>query len=58
MSGNAAGALTILLDSEGRYSDPSSLSGLEVPHHQVPSMEHVAGLLAQHYQLLPPGVQP
>ena len=35
MSGNAAGAITILLDTEGQHSDLSGLQGLEAPHHRV-----------------------
>lgn len=54
--GNRAGALTVLLDVEGRYApgSPDAPAGEAVPTHRVTSMGELRALLAERYDLAPP----
>lgn len=52
--GNRAGAVTILLDTEGRYSGPESLQGECRPTVVAKSLSEVHELLQTTFELLPP----
>jgi len=54
--GNRAGALTVLLDVDGRYAPGGGeeLEGEAVPTHRVTSMGELRQLLIEQYELLPP----
>ncbi|GBF95282.1 hypothetical protein Rsub_08313 [Raphidocelis subcapitata] len=54
--GNRAGALTVLLDVDGRHSagGAGELSGEAAPTHVVASMGELRRLLLERYRLLPP----
>lgn len=56
MCGNRAGALTVLLDVDGRYAPgaPAAPAGEAAPTHRVGSMGELRALLAERYCLLPP----
>lgn len=52
--GNRAGAVTVLLDTEGRYTDASQLTGECKPTFAVSSLTEFLGLLRNQFELLPP----
>lgn len=52
--GNRAGALTILLDQEGRWGAPEELPGEERPHWIARSLADVQAVLSERVELLPP----
>lgn len=52
--GNRAGAVTILLDTEGRYNDPASLEGECKPTVVAKSLAEVHELLQNAFEFLPP----
>ena len=54
--GNRAGALTVLLDVDGRYAPGSGQEpeGEAAPTHRVTCMEELRTLLQERYALLPP----
>ena len=52
--GNRAGAVTILLDEQGRWGHGEALQGEEQPHFIVRSLREVQQVLEQQLQLLPP----
>ena len=55
MSANRAGALSILLDAEGRYgAGGEALEGEAVPSHRVASLADVERLLREAYDVRPP----
>jgi type VI protein secretion system component VasK len=49
-----AGAVTVLLDTEGRYTDESQLTGETKPTAVVSSLREFLGLLREQFELLPP----
>lgn len=59
VSANRAGALSILLDAEGRYGPGGeALEGEAAPTHKVASLAEAAHLLQEHYDLRPPEALP
>eukprot|EP00878_Enallax_costatus_P042431 GHUV01049790.1.p2 GENE.GHUV01049790.1~~GHUV01049790.1.p2 ORF type:complete len:167 (+),score=30.95 GHUV01049790.1:1169-1669(+) len=52
--GNRAGAVTILLDTEGRYNDPALFQGECKPTVIAKSLAEVHDLLQSTFELLPP----
>ena len=55
MSANRAGALSILLDAEGRYSTGGeALEGEAAPNHLVASLADAARVLREVYDVRPP----
>lgn len=51
--GNRAGAWTVLLDEEGRYTE-ADLQGEAKPHFTVSRMSDIVQLLQENFELLPP----
>jgi hypothetical protein len=49
-----AGAVTVLLDTEGRYTDESQLTGETKPTAVVSSLTEFLGLLREQFELLTP----
>ena len=55
MSANRAGALSILLDAEGRYgAGGEALEGEAAPSHRVASLADVQRVLREVYDVWPP----
>lgn len=52
--GNRAGAITILLDTEGRYNKPEELQGECQPSLVAKSLQQVQEYFMNSFQLLPP----